>query len=90
MYEAYQISKDVILTNVQTLVSKGKLDFIKGLSTTCSCGKPIKIHGSRYNKVLKRFETFCPDQHILVDKNFEIITSFSPETFNLIFSKREE
>lgn len=90
MNETYQLNKNVILTTVQNLVSQGKLHFIHGLNTVCSCGKSIKIHGSRYNKVLRKFETFCPDQCILVDKDFEIITSFTPETFNLIFSKREE
>lgn len=90
MNKVYEINRDIIVTDVQTLVNKGKLTLIKGLGTICSCGKAMKLHGSRYNKNSKKFETFCPNHRILVDKDFEIITSFPTETFNLIFSEREE
>ncbi len=90
MFDNYQINKNIKLATVQDLIKEEKLHYIQGLGTICSlCGEPIKLHGSRYNKKLKKYETFCPNVYILVDNNYQIITSFTPELFNLIFSKKE-
>ena len=89
MNKSHELRDNVKVTSVSILVEKGKVHYIKGLDTICHCGKSIKIHGSRYNEELKRFETFCPDDAILVNEDFDIISVLKADKFQLIFKERE-